>query len=74
MTNTTKQRPADLHDAYEWTDAAGELDELRGLSGDELDRYCAESAENSAADGDGSVTASALRELAAWLKMEAPAK
>ena len=59
--------PEELHDAYEWTRAAGELDELRDLSGEALDAYCKESEENCRENGDGSVTASDLDSLHAWL-------
>ena len=38
--------PLDLHTAYAWTDAAGELEELRDLCGDDLDEYLFASALN----------------------------
>jgi hypothetical protein len=60
--------PERLHKAYDWTAAAGELDELRALEGAELDRYCDESAANS----DGAVAAPELLALALWLRKGAP--
>jgi hypothetical protein len=64
--------PAALHDAYNWTDAAGELHELRSAEGDSLERYCAESEANCRAEGDGTVTASALLALHDWLAANEP--
>jgi len=45
---TLPKLPEPLFAAYNWTDAAGELDELRDLDGAELERYCTESADNAA--------------------------
>lgn len=59
--------PSDLHAAYDWTAAAGELDELRSLSGEALERYCAESADNAAWHGNKDVTALDLQRLHEWL-------
>ena len=59
--------PDDLFDAYDWTHAAGEINELRALSGDALMQYCAQSAANNAANGDGTVTAGDLDRLHDWL-------
>lgn len=67
MTTTKKKLPADLHDAYAWTEAAGELGELSKLTGDDLTRYCAESAANCVSNGDGSVTEEDLESLHDWL-------
>lgn len=65
--------PAHLHDAYDWTDAAGELEQLRSLARKRraLERYCRESARNCRDNGDGTVTELALEELSAWLASEA---
>jgi hypothetical protein len=46
MTSTRHVLPSRLHAAYEWTEAAGELSELRGLTGDALREYATESAGN----------------------------
>jgi hypothetical protein len=59
--------PEDLHAAYDWTAAAGELAELRRLRRPALDAYCVESAAN-AAEHDAHVTADDLRRLATWLR------
>lgn len=61
--------PLHLHAAHDWTDAAGELDELRVLTGDRLAEYCVASAAN-ASEHDEDVSASDLRELSSWLKMD----
>ena len=58
-----------LHNVWSWTDAAGEIDELRRLEGDELSAYCADSAANYARHGFGDeVSESDLIELSEWLK------
>lgn len=64
-----KPLPEHLHAAYDWTNAAGELEELALLSGDALDAYVRESVANwrDGATNDGDVTESALRELRDWL-------
>lgn len=67
--------PAHLHAAYDWTAAAGELDELRRLTGDELLTYCRESAENSeehVPDPSGAITAYELEQLHDWLNEGVP--
>lgn len=43
---TKPQLPTKLFAAYEWTDAGGELEELRVLTGEALETYCRESAAN----------------------------
>jgi hypothetical protein len=68
MNTTTRRVPEALHDAYNWTDAAGELTELRGLTGEELEAYCRESEANAREHGDTSVNADDLYELAGWLR------
>ena len=68
------QLPESLFYAYQWTDAAGELDELRMLTGDALAAYCRDSvanhADNRDPDGDwkGSLTESDLESLRDWLR------
>lgn len=64
---STPRLPEHLHDAYEWTEAAGELDELRDLSGADLAAYCDEAEANCRENGDSSVTADDLHALHAWL-------
>jgi hypothetical protein len=68
--------PSHLFDAYDWTESAGELEELAGLVGAELDRYVAESERNAQENAREFgvpclVTASDLRELAEWLAADA---
>jgi hypothetical protein len=70
-----RKLPDNLQTAYDWTDAAGELDHLRSLTGGALATYCRESAANHAAtvqEGGAwqntSVSESDLRELAEWLR------
>jgi hypothetical protein len=60
--------PKDLHPAYDWTAAAGELDELRSLKGKALATYCRESAENARSNGYHDVTEGDLRDLHDWLR------
>jgi hypothetical protein len=56
--------PESLSAAYEWTESAGELEELRSLEGDELETYCQESAANWRENPSGAeVTASDLFRL-----------
>ena len=62
-----RQLSAELHAAYDWTDAAGEIGELTQLTGPALARYCRESEENCQEHG-GDVTAADLDSLAAWLR------
>ncbi len=67
---TEPHLPRHLHAAYNWTTAAGELEQLRDLIGTELLAYCAESADNSlahAADPLDAVTKYELEELHDWL-------
>ena len=65
--------PSSLHEAYEWTDAAGELDELRDADGEDLLAYVAASVanavEHTCAD-DEPITATALLALHDWLQEE----
>jgi hypothetical protein len=63
-----KMLPDNLHVAYEWTRAAGELEELRSLDGGELDRYCAESEQNARNHRETDVCAADLLALHDWLK------
>jgi len=68
-----RELPEDLHSAYEWTDAAGELDDLRdlALTGARLDTYCRTSARNwrdNHGTGDAEVTEADLHRLAEWLR------
>jgi hypothetical protein len=58
--------PEHLHEAYNWTDAAGELPELRDAEGDDLLAYVAASEANSAEHGER-VTAVDLLTLHDWL-------
>jgi hypothetical protein len=65
--------PSSLHEAYEWTDAAGELDELRDAEGEDLLGYVAASvanaAEHTCAD-DEPISATELLALHEWLQEE----
>ena len=63
---TRRALPTELYDAYNWTDAAGELPTLRTLEGAALETYCAESEANALAHG-GDVDASDLMDLHRWL-------
>ena len=66
----TPHCPKHLHAAYEWTEAAGELLELRDATGDALLAYCRESADNSrehALHPHDVVTADELEALHDWL-------
>lgn len=72
----TKQLPEHLHAAYNWVEAAGEINELAGLCGADRARYCREAAANFEAgweEGAGwdehAVTEADLVELAAWLRV-----
>lgn len=62
--------PERLHAAYNWTDAAGELDTLKRLRGCALAAYCIDSAANSTENGDGDVTEGDLELLHHWLNGE----
>jgi hypothetical protein len=59
--------PEHLFDAYDWTNAAGELEELRTLAGDALQAYCAASSANATDNGTEPVTAYELEQLHDWL-------
>lgn len=61
--------PEHLHPAFNWTDAFGELDELRLLTGDRLTNYCRESAAT-ASKNDEDVSEADLLELAEWLRLD----
>lgn len=67
-TMITTNLPADLHAAYEWTDAAGELDQLASLDGDALAEYATASEANARANDVRDVSASDLADLAIWLR------
>jgi len=68
-TNTTTRRlPLNLAAAFAWTQAAGELDVLATLAGDELDAHAADSAANALEHDCDDVFASDLVELANWLR------
>jgi hypothetical protein len=70
-----KPLPPTLHAAHDWTAAAGELAELRRLTGSALLAYCAESADNSrehAAHPLDAVTAGELEDLHDWLAENEP--
>ena len=58
--------PSWLHEAYDWTDAAGELDELRDADGEALLSYVAASESNSVEHGER-VPAVDLLALHDWL-------
>ena len=74
----TRKLPKGLHYAYDWTDAAGELAELRGLTGEALATYCRESVANHDAHTGpnsawrGSLGESDLESLHDWLQGQAP--
>lgn len=63
-----KTLPNDLDAAYEWTRAAGELDELKALAARprKLAAYCRDSAANAAEHGED-ISAEDISALAAWL-------
>jgi hypothetical protein len=71
-THTNTLLPPSLHAAYEWTQAAGELDELRTLSGEQIVVYCLESEENWQIEQlDGvAVTSDDLLALHDWLVVQ----
>lgn len=68
LTMAMKNLPDHLKAAYDWTAAAGQIEELRKMGADEAATYCRESAENSVENGDGDVSESDLTELHAWLQ------
>lgn len=63
------QLPESLYDAYEWTDAAGELDELRTTRA--WRRYVFDASVNARAHGYPEITMDALIALRQWLRQEA---
>lgn len=74
-TTGTKAPPDELFCAHDWTQAAGELDELRDSSLDSAVVYANESAANFASHGsnDGEVlTADDLLDLRVWLRAFRP--
>ena len=65
--------PEGLHEAFNWTDAAGQIEELRLLRGIALLRYCVASARNYAEHYTCADISSFAREialLACWLRRE----
>lgn len=67
--------PEALHEAFSWTDSAGQIEELRLLRGIALLRYCVASARNYAAHyprycADVSSFARDIAMLACWLRRE----
>jgi hypothetical protein len=69
---SARKLPERLFVAYEWTDAAGELDELASLTGEELTRYARESELNFEQDPSGApVTADDIEALGEWLREQA---
>ena len=69
-TMNTPKLPKHLHAAYDWTDAASELSELRELTGESLAAYCRDSAKNCSDNGDGDVSESDLVDLHDWLAQD----
>jgi len=65
---TKKRLPNDLYAAYEWTRAAGELDQLKRLTGKTLDKYAREAVANAREHDVTDVSAADLKELAVWLR------
>lgn len=59
--------PEDLRAAYAWTQAAGELDDLRDLDDEDARAYASESAANAIDSDEGDVTACDLLDLRDWL-------
>lgn len=66
--STTKALPADLHDSYAWTEAAGELELLASLTDDALHAYAYESVQNAGEHGVRGIYMGDLHDLSAWLK------
>lgn len=62
--------PKYLFAAYNWTEAAGELDELRALCGKALETYIRESAANARENDMPDIDAGDLYELHLWLREE----
>ena len=65
-----RKLPTALFAAWNWTHAAGEIPTLKGLTGKELETYATEAAANASDHGCRDVSASDLRDLAAWLRNE----
>jgi len=68
MNNNIKTLPVDLHDAYAWTEAAGELETLATLTGDALHAYAYESVQNAGEHGISGIYMGDLHDLATWLR------
>lgn len=68
--------PCHLYPAFDWTNAAGELDELANLQDAELHSYAVASASNwdnhHAVDDHCPVTVPEIEELAHWLALHGP--
>lgn len=62
--------PEHLHAAYDWTDAAGELDTLTYTPSPH--DYARDSAEHCADTADGDVTVDDLLGLREWLRLDRP--
>ena len=69
MPTSTKPLPKHLHAVYDWTAAAGELEELAGLHDRRLASYARESEANARQNDVTDVHASDIKELAAWLQL-----
>jgi hypothetical protein len=59
--------PERLRAAYDWTSAAGELEELRAMHPEDLDGYAHESAANARTHGVSDVSVCDVIELSLWL-------
>ena len=66
--SNTKALPADLHDSYAWTEAAGELELLASLTGDALHAYAYESVQNAGEHNVQGIYMGDIHDLATWLK------
>ncbi len=64
---TTNRLPEHLHEAYDWTAAAGELEDLAKLSGRNLEVYCHESEQNAQEHG-YDIPSESIEQLAEWLR------
>ena len=60
--------PEDLRAAYAWTQAAGELDDLRDLDDEDARVYASESAANAVDNDEPDVAACDLLDLRDWLR------
>ena len=67
MTQMTRALPEFLHPAYDWTAAAGEIEELTSLRGAKLKDYARRSAANCVQNGEADVTVSDIIDLSEWL-------